>query len=142
MLTEADHRTLLTELLAMRTRNRDAVEQAHRDMRDLEPTLHKRLLCWLVDHEPASVHLPIGLALLATDSDQSDRQLAARLLRSVPVEVVCDTVAYVRGWTVERTLSWIQHYRRLCIRWEKSTTLFQGFLHLGCTMLLLKEVLG
>ena len=49
---------------------------------------------------------------------------------------------YKRRWTVERTIAWIQHFRRLCIRWEKSTTLFQGFLHLGCTMLLLKEVLG
>lgn len=44
--------------------------------------------------------------------------------------------------TVERTIGWIQNFRRLCIRWEKSTMLFQGFLHLGCTMLLLKEVLG
>lgn len=49
---------------------------------------------------------------------------------------------YQRRWKVERTIAWIQHYRRLCIRWDKSTTLFQGFLHLGCTMLLLKEVLG
>jgi transposase len=49
---------------------------------------------------------------------------------------------YKRRWTVERTIGWIQHFRRLCIRWEKSTVLFQGFLHLGCTMLLLKEVLG
>ena len=49
---------------------------------------------------------------------------------------------YVRRWKVERTISWIQNYRRLCIRWEKSTTLFQGFLHLGCTMLLLRQVLG
>ena len=49
---------------------------------------------------------------------------------------------YKRRWTVERTIGWIQHYRRLCIRWEKSTKLFQGFLHLGCTILLLKEVLG
>ena len=49
---------------------------------------------------------------------------------------------YKRRWTVERTIGWIQHYRRLCIRWEKSTVMFQGFLHLGCTLLLLKEVLG
>ena len=49
---------------------------------------------------------------------------------------------YKRRWTVERTIAWIQHYRRLCIRWEKSTLLFQGFLHFGCTLLLLKEVLG
>lgn len=49
---------------------------------------------------------------------------------------------YARRWTVERTISWFQNFRRLCIRWEKSTKLFSGFLHLGCTILLLKEVLG
>jgi len=49
---------------------------------------------------------------------------------------------YKRRWKVERTIAWLQNYRRLCIRWEKSTMLFQGFLHLGCTLILLKEVLG
>lgn len=49
---------------------------------------------------------------------------------------------YARRWTVERTIAWFQNFRRLCIRWEKSTKLFSGFLHLGCTILLLKEVLG
>jgi len=49
---------------------------------------------------------------------------------------------YKRRWKVERTIAWIPNYRRLCIRWEKSTTLFQGFLHLGCAMLLLKQVMG
>jgi len=49
---------------------------------------------------------------------------------------------YRRRWKVERTISWIQNFRRLCIRWEKSTTMFQGFLHLGCTLLLLNQVLG
>jgi transposase len=49
---------------------------------------------------------------------------------------------YARRWKVERTISWIQNFRRLCIRYEKSTALFQGFLHLGCTLLLLKQVLG
>ena len=49
---------------------------------------------------------------------------------------------YSRRWTVERTIAWLQHFRRLCIRWERSTTLFQGFLHFTCTLLLLREVLG
>jgi transposase len=47
-----------------------------------------------------------------------------------------------RRWTVERTIGWIQNFRRLCIRWEKSTSLFQGFLHVACTILLLRTVLG
>lgn len=49
---------------------------------------------------------------------------------------------YKRRWTVERTIGWLQNYRRLCIRWEKSQTCFQGFLNLACSLLLLKEVLG
>jgi len=49
---------------------------------------------------------------------------------------------YKRRWTVERTISWFQNFRRLCIRWEKSTTLFQGFLHLSCSIILLKQVYG
>jgi len=49
---------------------------------------------------------------------------------------------YKRRWTVERTIAWFQNYRRLCIRWERSATLFQGFLHLSCSLMLLKQVLG
>jgi len=49
---------------------------------------------------------------------------------------------YRRRWTVERTIGWLQHFRRLCIRWERSSVMFQGFLHLGCSLMLLKEVLG
>lgn len=49
---------------------------------------------------------------------------------------------YKRRWTVERTISWLQNFRRLCVRWEKSTAMFQGLLHLSCTLLLLKQVLG
>ena len=49
---------------------------------------------------------------------------------------------YKRRWTVERTIAWLQHFRRLCIRWERSTALFQGFLHFTCAIMLLKAVLG
>ena len=49
---------------------------------------------------------------------------------------------YKRRWTVERSIAWFQNFRRLCIRWEKSTELFQGMLHLTCTILLIREVLG
>jgi hypothetical protein len=42
----------------------------------------------------------------------------------------------------KRTIAWLQNYRRLCIRWEKSHLAFQGFLHMACALLLIKEVLG
>jgi transposase len=49
---------------------------------------------------------------------------------------------YQRRWIVERTIGWLQHFRRLCIRWERSLSLFQAFLHFGCAFILLKQVLG
>jgi len=49
---------------------------------------------------------------------------------------------YKNRWTVERTISWFQNFRRLTIRYEKTSVLFQGFLHFACSMLLLKQVLG
>lgn len=89
----------------------------------------------------------------AYDSDKLDAQLAAQ-----GVEMIAPHRAgrlpgnrtqdgrklrrYRRRWRVERTIAWLQNYRRLCIRWEKSTCLFQGMLHLSCCLLLLKQVLG
>lgn len=89
----------------------------------------------------------------AHDSDQLDEELAHRGVELIaphrsnrkPENKTQDGRTlrkYKRRWTVERTIAWIQHFRRLCIRWEKSTKPFQGFLHFGCTILLLKEVLG
>ena len=49
---------------------------------------------------------------------------------------------YKRRWTVERAISWLQNYRRLRIRWEESTEMFQGFINLTCALLLKKEVWG
>ena len=43
---------------------------------------------------------------------------------------------YKRRWTLERTIPWIQHFRRLWIRWENSTSLFQGFFHLESAIIL------
>ena len=89
----------------------------------------------------------------AYDSDRLDEELAHRGIEMIAPHrrnrklenITQDGRAlrrYGRRWKVERTISWIQNFRRLCIRWEKSTTMFKGFLHLGGTMLLLKQVLG
>ena len=89
----------------------------------------------------------------AYDCDQLDAELADRGIELIaphranrkPENVTQDRrplQRYRRRWTVERSIAWIQNFRRLCIRWEKSTKLFQGFLHLACTFLLLRPVLG
>lgn len=89
----------------------------------------------------------------AYDSDALDAELAKKGVELIaphrrnrrPDKITQDGRAlrrYKRRWTVERTIAWIQNFRRLCIRWERSTMLYQGFLHLGCTFLLLRMVLG
>ena len=87
----------------------------------------------------------------AYDSDRLDDELAEQGIDMVaphrknrlPQNVTQDRrklPRLKRRWKVERAISWIQNYRRLCIRWEKSTMLFQAMLHLACGIILLKQV--
>lgn len=87
----------------------------------------------------------------AYDSDQLDAELALQGVELIsphrrnrrPENKTQDgrpLRRYGRRWTVERTIAWLQHFRRLCIRWERSAALFQAFLHFSCTILLLKQV--
>jgi putative transposase len=39
-----------------------------------------------------------------------------------------------RRWVVERTQSWINRFRSLLIRWERSGTRYDALLHLGCAL--------
>ena len=86
----------------------------------------------------------------AYDSDPLDAELATHGIEMIAPNRSNRTQTqdgrplrrYRRRWTVERTIAWLQNYRRLCIRWEKSQLAFQGFLHLACALLLMREVLG
>jgi transposase len=112
-----------------------------------ESTLVQRLFDFMLPIEPPD--RIIGDK--AYDSDALDDRVAAEGAemiaphRSNRVNITQDgrpLRRYKRRWTVERTIAWFQNYRRLCIRWEKSAVMFQGFLHLSCSLLLLREVLG
>jgi transposase len=112
-----------------------------------ESTLVQQLFDWMLSEEtPERI-----IGDKAYDSDALDAELAEQGVELIaphrrnrkPENVTQDgrkLRRYRRRWTVERTISWIQHFRRLCIRWEKSTRMFQGFLHLACTLLLLRAV--
>jgi transposase len=113
-----------------------------------ENRLVQRLFDFMLTQDPAE--RVIGDK--AYDCDELDEELAERGTELIaphranrkPESVTQDRHPlrrYVRRWTVERTIAWIQHFRRLCIRWEKSTKLFQGFLHFACTLLPLRQVL-
>lgn len=87
----------------------------------------------------------------AYDSDPLDDQLAEQGIDMIaphrrnrrPENITQDRRKLPRTkrrWKVERTIAWIQNFRRLCIRWEKSTTLFQAMLHLACGIILIRQV--
>jgi transposase len=49
---------------------------------------------------------------------------------------------YKRRWIIERTNSWLQTFRRLVVRYERSATIFNALVHLACALTTLKRVLG
>lgn len=46
---------------------------------------------------------------------------------------------YCRRYRVERTISWLQHLRRLVVRYEYYDDLFQGFVEPGCLFTALRR---
>lgn len=46
---------------------------------------------------------------------------------------------YRRRWIVERTISWLQAFRRLVTRYEFYAVLFHGFAKLACLMIVLRR---
>lgn len=48
---------------------------------------------------------------------------------------------YKKRWVVERTFAWLQNYRKLTVRWERSLITYTGLIHLALVMLVLGKVL-
>src|SRR5262245_49318092 len=92
---------LVLELLGTRKRDHEGVLEAHRKLVAASPDLHRRLLAWLADREPDSVHLVVGLALAATSPDQQGRRFARALLAHLPFTVMADVIDYIHGWFVD-----------------------------------------
>jgi transposase len=49
---------------------------------------------------------------------------------------------YRRRWMVERTISWLQNFRRLTTRWDRSAAVYTALAHLACALVVMKRVLG
>lgn len=89
----------------------------------------------------------------AYDSDKLDEELAQRGMEMIAphrnnrraenkTQDGRPLRRYKRRWTVERTIGWLRHFRRLCVRWEKSTHAFQAYLNMACAYILINQVLG
>ena len=46
---------------------------------------------------------------------------------------------YRRRWIVERTISWLGNYRRLVVRYERHSWIYQAFMHLACAFICLRR---
>ena len=49
---------------------------------------------------------------------------------------------YQHRWIIERTNSWLQNFRRLTVRYERSAKVFTALVHMACALITLKRVLG
>ena len=47
---------------------------------------------------------------------------------------------YKNRWKVERTNAWIQNFRRIYVRYDRSEIIYSGFVHLACAMVTLKKL--
>lgn len=83
----------------------------------------------------------------AYDSDRLDRQM----MENYGTEMIAPNRAkrsqtqdgrplrrYIRRWKIERLFAWLFNFRRLVVRYEYHAENFQGFLHLGAAIILLK----
>jgi transposase len=46
---------------------------------------------------------------------------------------------YKRRWTIERTFAWLQNFRRLVVRWDRKLAVYQGFFHIACILITLRQ---
>jgi transposase len=85
---------------------------------------------------------------LAYDSDPLDQRLAERGIHLIAphrdnrvrpaTQDGRELRRYKRRWKVERLFAWLHNFRRLVIRYEYYPENFLGFVHLGCTLILLR----
>lgn len=46
---------------------------------------------------------------------------------------------YGNRWIVERTIAWLQNFRRLVVRYERSHIIFEGLIHMAFAMMILRK---
>ena len=47
---------------------------------------------------------------------------------------------YKRRWKIERTISWIQDFRRLVVRYDREISMYTAFTQLACAMIALRRL--
>ena len=47
---------------------------------------------------------------------------------------------YRKRWKIERTFAWLQNYRRILVRHDRMLTVYQGFVHYACLIIVLRHL--
>jgi transposase len=84
----------------------------------------------------------------AYDSDRLDAALMQnygtemiapnKINRRIPTQDGRPLRRYLRRWKIERLFAWLFNFRRLVVRYEYHADNFQGFVHLGAIVILLR----
>jgi len=46
---------------------------------------------------------------------------------------------YRKRWMIERTIAWLQNFRRVVVRWDRTLSIYRAFVHVACIVILLKR---
>ena len=46
---------------------------------------------------------------------------------------------YQHRWKIERIFAWLENFRRLIVRYERLITVYSGFFHLACIIIVLRQ---
>lgn len=99
--------------------------------RTTERVGRKQYFCWDRGYDCAVVRAPVERFGYTLHIKSRGEEMHER--RSNP--------RYRTGpWAVERSHSWMNHFRRLLIRWEKKATNYEAFLHLACAWITFRRV--
>jgi len=47
---------------------------------------------------------------------------------------------YRRRWKIERTIAWLQNFRRVQVRYDRIFAVYQGFVHYACLIIVLRHL--
>jgi len=47
---------------------------------------------------------------------------------------------YRRRWKIERTIAWVQNFRRLVVRYDRSISMFNAQIQIACTIIAVKRL--
>lgn len=89
------------------------------------------------------VNLCLDKAYKSRDSEELiyENEMRPHIPEKGIAEPVLDPKKKPRRWSIERTFSWFNRYRRLLIRWEKKPENYEAFVQIACCVITLSKLI-